>query len=65
MLTLLVGFQKGWCGSMNSDMEPRVVGEIKSAVKRIRIDQESPAQPMKKKVLNTQTSPLPSWGQIK
>jgi hypothetical protein len=65
MLTLLVGVQNGWCGSMNSDKQPRVVDEIQWGVKRMRVDQESPAQPLKKKARNTDTSPLPSWGQIK
>jgi hypothetical protein len=50
---------------MNSDKEPRVVSEIEKGVKRMRLDQESPEQPVKRKVSNTHTSPLPSLGQIK
>jgi hypothetical protein len=64
-LTLLIWFQKGWCSSMNLDMEPRVVGKIEQGVKMMRIDQESPVQPRKKKAHNTRTSSLPCWGQIK
>jgi hypothetical protein len=50
---------------MNSNREPRIVSKIKQRVKRMRIDQESPAQSMKKKECNTHISPLPSWGRIK
>jgi hypothetical protein len=65
MLTLLVGFQKGWCSSVNTDKEPRVVSEMEQGIKRVGTDQEPPAQPVKKKARNTRASPLPSWGQIK
>jgi hypothetical protein len=64
-LTLLIGFQRGWYSSMDSDMEPRVIGKIEQGVKMMRIDRESPVQPTKKKAHNTRTCSLPSWGQIK
>jgi hypothetical protein len=50
---------------MNSDREPRLVREIEQGVKRMKIDQEPPAQLVKKRACSTRISPLPSWGQIK